>query len=274
MARGLAQLIRNAKQPPDPLTPLIDEYLLKRKFEPDPLPPTKERRRRGGRFGPSGMKCMRAGCFQFMQVPQKSVTSPEQELIFGVGNWTHHMWQAYFKDMERVLGKEKFAFLGHEVWCAVPKFYMAGNLDVHCLINGVPFIIDIKTMRDTTFNGHVFSNQPDPDHIPQITRYMRATGVQMGLLLYINKNDQRYKIFSVPYSKKEWMKTVAWAKGAINHLKRRSVPPMDSECTADSQMRKRCGWAHICYGPETVPLEQLIYDGQPDYRELWEETNN
>jgi hypothetical protein len=273
MARGLSRLIRTAKNPPDPLSALIDEYLIKRKYEPDPLPPTKSRRRRGGRFTPSGMKCMRAACFQFMQVEAHVATTPEQELVFGVGNWTHHMWQAYFKDMERILGPEQFQFFGHEVWCSVPKFYLAGNLDVHCAINGNPAIIDIKTINDAGFSQLHFKGQADPEHVDQLTRYLRAQDVPLGLLMYVNKNDQRYKIFVVRYDKRRWLKSVEWLRAGIRHLAEQTVPDMHEDCTADSSMRRYCKYATYCYGDDDLDLQALLYSGQKSFRELWEETS-
>lgn len=218
------------------------------------------------------MVCHRAAALQFMQVPPVIRTTPEQELIFGIGNWTHHMWQAYFKDMERVLGSDVVRFLGHELWCSVPKLYMAGNLDVHLELKGQPAIIDIKTINDAGFTSLTFSNRPNPDHVAQLTRYMRAVKVKMGLLLYCNKNDQRFRVFVVPYSKAEWYRSVEWLKKGIGYLRDRKVPPMHENCTADSSMRRYCKWAYCCWGSDTPDLEQLLYADKPAFDDLWEET--
>lgn len=272
MSRGLNQIVRRAVNPPDPLTPLIDEYLLARPYEPPPLPEKKGAYSAGGRFTPSSSGgCFRQSAFRFMRVKGQSRTTPEQELIFGVGNWLHRMWQSYFDDMQRVLGPERFKFIGYEVWCTVPKFYLAGNLDVWAEISGVPVIIDVKTANDRMYGNIIMRGTPPEDHVDQLVRYMRATGVPWGMLLYFDKDNQDYKIFEVRYKLELWTPTVRWLRTAIDFLLEEEVPPMHRECKVGTWMQKNCPYSYLCYKSPDIDLERLLYEGQPAIDKLWEE---
>lgn len=133
----------------EPLTEAIETYLVKR-------PHAKRRLRRhvismvdrprpGGRLSPSSIGgCKRHAVLSFLGVQGQRKIDTDLEMIFEDGNWRHHKWQALMLDMERVLGKKHFRVVSFEGRAVYEGLFIAGHLDVHVIIRGVHYIIDIK----------------------------------------------------------------------------------------------------------------------------------
>lgn len=262
--------------PPDPLTPLIEKYFFIRQSSAERaiseamsvVPP----HRAIGRFSPSSMgHCHRKDAFAYMGVRgKKPKLTTEQELIFEIGTWTHRMWQMFFRDMEKVLGSNVFRVIAIEGFCKVDQFHIAGRCDVHASIKGMPYIIDIKTIRDSGFQEIMTSSTPYKDHVEQLTRYMYARKIVYGILLYLNKNDQRYKIFQVNFDKTIWTASAKWANTTLNYLRQEMLPPRSEECSPDNAMGKNCAWCTLCWEKQRKTQIRKLYEGKPTADEIWE----
>lgn len=280
MTRSLKSMVKSAKDGSDPLSPLIDEYFLTRPgrhklYVPSP---DVDADFRSGRFSPSSSgdsKCIRAAAFQFVATSKKVKRDPEKELIFATGDALHLMWYGIFLDMQKVLGKERFEVVKIEGWVSLPELFFGGRFDILVRINGKLYIVDFKSINDAGFTRVMHGRGPNLDNRDQLIRYMRLKKVPLGILMYLNKNDSRWKVFVVEYRdhKDVWIKTVGWVKRAIGYLERQEVPPKHSECERDSSMARQCPFSYLCYAKKSKEdLHKLMYGGK-GYQEFWGEAD-
>src|SRR6202035_3917213 len=149
----LAKIIKTVRNKEiDPISPLIDDYLLRRDTAPLRLityeVPLVQRKRPPGRLSPSGIGgCIRKSAFSFVGMPGKRQVNLDGELIMEQGTWIHHKWQAIFKDMELVLGSDRFRVIEIEGEVRIPKYFIAGSFDIHIYIQGFGEIIVDKIGR-------------------------------------------------------------------------------------------------------------------------------
>lgn len=255
--RVIARMLKNMQEATEgePLSEAIDNYLLKRDKSHRRLRrhviTMVPRHRPAGRFSPSSLGgCHREAVFKFLGVKGKRRLDPDLELIFEDGNWRHHKWQALFLDMQKVLGRKNFRVVSFESDAILPDLYTAGSLDVHLVIAGVHYIIDIKGINDFGFK-RVCVDQvaPMPKHITQLTAYMKAKKIRRGIILYENKDKNHVKCFFVEYNKKDWRETVEWVETAVTALDNRRLPPKHPDCNRGQFAYRRCIFAGLCYGP-------------------------
>lgn len=270
----LNTMVRRAKR--DPLSPLIDRYLLERTTVPLPhvTPP---RPRLPGQLSPSDMRCLRRSAFKFMDAPQKRKRTPEQKIVFAVGDWYHWGWYGIFLHMEQVLGPDVFRVVGIERRARIKRFRMSGHLDVHVEIHGVPYIIDVKSCNDREFTERMHVRSPKDQHRKQLIRYLRAKKIKHGIIMYHNKNDQRWKVFEVPFDAELWLQTEKWLVKINRQLDAGKVPPRHDDCMPGTFMAKDCPYSHLCYkGSKPVGksrVRALLYEGKPSAQEMWEANN-
>jgi CRISPR/Cas system-associated exonuclease Cas4 (RecB family) len=258
----LSNLVKRMKnREADPLRPLLDEYLLRReasgtRYEVHPSGLV-SRFRPGGRLSPSAIGgCERQAAFKFLGVVGRRRLDPDLELIFDDGNWRHHRWQAIFLDMERVLGPKKFRVVSYEGHVKFPELFIAGNSDVVVEINGVRYVIDIKGIADWGF-AYIYTNDaPKEEHVDQLHCYMAGEEVELGLLHYDNKNDQRTRTFVVKFDPERFDYIRRWCKRVVRSLINRELPPMHPECDAGNFLFEKCPYAGLCYGRK--PEEQIL----------------
>lgn len=246
----------------DPLRPKIDKYLLVRHKAPKRLKKyvvnLEQRPRTPGRFSPSNlMGCQRQAAFTFLGIKGRTRIDPDTELIFEVGNWTHHMFFAIFKDMQIVLGKEEFEVLSIEEDVEVSDLYVAGSSDVVMRIDGKRYVWDGKTIKDRGFQEVLMNNAPLEKHVAQLISYMKAKKITRGCICYINKDNQHIKIFFVKYTQERWDKIEGWVARVIRKMERREVPPRHKDCKRGNYVYERCPYAKLCYGK--LDEEQLSH---------------
>lgn len=263
----LSRLVKNLQSTEkDPLTPLIDAYLLKRDASPtryrEAKIPVVPPARHPGRLSPSAIGgCQRKAVFTFMGVPGARRLDPELELKFDDGNWRHHRWQAMFRDMEAVLGPEVFRVLSVEEEVEYRPLRIAGRLDSAIAIHGTEYIVDFKGINDRGFSWVYNNNAPAEEHVSQLLSYMRCRGNMNGMIIYDNKNDQRTKVFIVTFTPEKWEELRTWCKRVLRYLKwKEELPPRHIECEAGSFLWDKCPFAHLCFGTKTEPqVERLAY---------------
>lgn len=277
--KSLVEHVKNEEH--DPLTPLIDEYLVKRvkpKYAKRRLTtyevPIGERPRPLGRFSPSTMcGCERQAAFKFLGVRGKTRINPDTELIFEDGNWRHHKWAALMLDMEKVL-KGKFRVLAIEEPIRIPKFFIAGTLDIRIeiKINGVwiEIVIDFKGANTYAFDVVHRQQAPRAEHVLQVHPYMRAKKVERGMILYDSKDRNEVHIFSVPFSQEKWNIIREWIGLVIEQIEDRELPPMHPECDRGNFLGDKCPFRGICYGnKDDDDIAEEIYKDYSNVRTLW-----
>lgn len=266
----------------DLLRPLVDEYILKRDASPNrylvhPVPVTSmgnvEGSRPAGRISPSGlMGCERQAVFKFLGVKGRRRKDPDQELVYDAGTWIGHKWQAIFLDMEAVLGKKRFRVVSYEQPVQYDDLYISGTLDVLVKIEGVLWLIEIKSINDNGYHWVLREGRPIPSHVYQLISYERARRVKRGLIWYENKNNQQTQAFVVEYRDSAWLEVRRWSRSVVSQLKRRQLPPMHPDCKRGNIWFERCAYAGLCYGTRTPEkLTAYAYRNYPGIDQLWKE---
>lgn len=278
----LSKLVKRLKAgDSDPLRPLVDEYLLKRDASPrryrvHPVPVTSMGNvpgsRPAGRISPSGLVgCERQAVFKFIGVKGRRRIDPDQELVWDAGTWIGHKWQAVFLDMQAVLGKKRFKVVSFEEPVQYDELYIAGTLDVLVRIEGVLWIIEIKSINDQGYHYILRTGQPILSHVYQLITYERSRRVHRGVIWYENKNKQETQAFVVDYRDSAWLEVRRWSRSVISYMKRQQLPPMHPDCKRGNIYFERCSYAGLCYGTRTPEkLTAYAYRGFTSLGELWE----
>jgi CRISPR/Cas system-associated exonuclease Cas4 (RecB family) len=92
-----------------------------------------------------------------------------------------------------------------------------GYLDAIIKWGDEEIVGEIKTTRQESFVFKETSGKPSANHLIQLLIYLKATGLQRGFLLYVNKNDQTFLVIPVELDDEnekiigdvfEWLRTV------------------------------------------------------------------
>jgi hypothetical protein len=283
----LSKLVKAMKaDDKDPLRPLIDEYLVKRE-----LPKYRKRRlkeyrvpmlsdvRPGGRLSPSSIcGCQRLAAYKFAGVRGERRVDPDNELIFDDGNWRHHKWQANFRDMERLLGRERFRVISIEERVGDADLYIAGSLDVLLAIKvrrgdawvWERYVIDIKGINVYGFSRITMDNSGKEEHVRQLITYCKLRGISRGLLLYENKNTNEIRTFKVVQNPELWREVQDWSREVIEHLEAGTLPPMHPDCEGGTYLWEKCPYRRLCYGCSVEEATTETYVHFRGVDEAWE----
>lgn len=282
--RILANIVRHIQdEEVDPLTPLIDEYLLKRnlpKYRSKRLKEysfdTEDRPRPGGRLSPSSLcGCERQAAFKFIGVEGVRRVDPNVELIFEDGHWRHHKWGYIFRDMEAVLGRRRFRVISIEEPIVIPSLYVAGSLDavIAIKIDGKwrRYVVDFKGANSFAFERAYRDRAPDPTYKKQILAYLKGRKIKKGILLYDSKNTSEPNVFVVPMTAGAWAEVKLWCKRIIEQLEGQKLPPMHPECQNGNFLYGKCPFKGICYGKlSDRQIRREVYVDFPGVDAMWE----
>lgn len=278
--RVIARLLKNMEEAVEgePLSEAIDRYLLKRHRSHRRLRSHRismvPRPRPHGRLSPSSlMGCRREAVFKFLGAEGQMKIDLDLEMIFEDGNWRHHKWQALFLDMQKVLGRKNFRVVSFESDAILPGLYVAGSLDVHIVVKGVHYIIDIKGINDYGFKRVcIDQDAPMPKHIDQLVAYMKAKKVRRGIILYENKDKNQVKNFLVTYDKERWKEVVKWCDSVITAMEDQRLPPKHHDCNHGQFGYRKCIYARLCFGKrDSDEIRDLVYEGFRSVEYSWEE---
>ncbi len=261
----------------DPLTPMVDRYLIERRNSRRRLLTytidVPERPRYAGRLSPSSIAgCQRKAVFNFLGAEKVNRVDPDTELIFEDGNWRHHKWQCMFRDMTKVLGKERFQLLSIEKKVLIPELYVCGRYDALIKINGKKYVVDFKGIRDYGFQYVYREHKPKEEHVKQLLTYCVARNVRRGILLYDNKDNQSFKCYVIEWDEDVWGEVERWCQKVIASLNRRQLPARHPGCSAGTFLFEHCVYAPICYGkyrddPERI--RRMVFRDFEGIDEAW-----
>jgi CRISPR/Cas system-associated exonuclease Cas4 (RecB family) len=267
----------------DPLTALIDEYLIKRE-QPEYANlriwsvtlPLVDRPRPGGRISPSSVcGCERQAAMKFVGVQGRTRIDPDEQLIFEDGKWRHHKWQTMFREMEQILGRDRFRVVSIEEPIVIDKLYIAGHLDAVIKIKVKKkwrrYVIDIKGANEYAWENAYQKQAPDPKYVRQIITYAKAKGIKRAILLYESKNRNKFYCFAVTVTPELWAEVQLWAKRIIEQVQDRKLPPMHPECHNGTFLYNKCPYKSMCFGKLTPrQLERKVYRDFDSIDAAWE----
>ena len=159
---------------------LIDRYLEK-EFKPKTI----------GRYYPSEVgSCLRKTWFSY-KYPKKTDTKLMR--IFEAGNMLHEFITSVIKSDKN----DNIELIKSEmpVQIKMKDFTISGRIDNLVLIkvNNKEVLVEVKSTK-------FLPKQHKKEHEIQLQLYMRATGIEEGMLLYIQKNNLQTASFPITYN--------------------------------------------------------------------------
>lgn len=115
------------------------------------------------------------------------------------------------------------------------------------------YVLDIKTSNTRNFL-YAKENGPKENYIVQLNIYMYALGIEQGLILYINKDNNDLLEFEIKLDKFLVETILEELTGELNWYGRKSeLPPIHFKCKKDtSSTFKQCKFNSFCIGCETI----------------------
>lgn len=135
-------------------------------------------------------KCQRAVFFKFKKAPKRGM-DPNILRMFDHGDYIHQLI------MKALLGARDIHVVSSEINIP-PQEIISGRADAVLSDGKELFVLDIKSM-----NSMIFRNleEPKEENVSQIQLYLHYFQIKKGILLYVNKDTQQLKEFSVDYDK-------------------------------------------------------------------------
>jgi hypothetical protein len=219
MAKDAKSLAADAQNPDYILTPMLNSYLMQ--HGNDPVKPeimqrvvdelTKPGRNRSGSFSASATgTCLRRQEFGYLGKPQDEVVYPGLQHTFHLGTWVGQQWAAtllqadLIEDIEVPLSWGRYRSMGsadgkgYVWWETVNPAFMKRE-----------FIWENKTAGEYSYKTIVENMTPLPKHIKQVTRYGLVSGIDLGVITYVDKGNvqghgwQEFVIEITPEMKEE-----------------------------------------------------------------------
>lgn len=169
--------------------------------------------------------------------------------IFAAGNSIHEKWQSMFKNCSGYV--KNFKLIRNEARSFSEKWKLYFTPDAIVEINGIRYIIEIKSMNTFSYKHVANSTNPHPSARKQLMLYMHLTGIHRGLILLEDKNSQDFEIFEVRYDYKEVVKyldRLQEIKAQYKELKKNNIQP-DRICKNNKVKRAiNCNMCEACFG--------------------------
>ncbi|MBI5148590.1 PD-(D/E)XK nuclease family protein [Candidatus Pacearchaeota archaeon] len=206
---------------------LIDNHLIK-----------ENKPREIGKYWPSEVgSCLRKVWYSY-KIPKE--TDSNLLRIFESGNLLHEF-------IANVIKSEKnpdVELLKAEMPIKIEEkeFTVSGRVDnlVMLKINNEEVLVEVKSTK-------FLRNEPQESHVTQLQLYMHATGVQKGIVLYIQKDNLQTRWFNFTYDKKKAEKILARFKVLHETLKKDKIPePEAKKCKELNWMCNYCHWKDEC----------------------------
>ncbi len=177
-------------------------------------------------------KCQRSIFFKFKNVPEKTL-DPQLLRMFEHGDLLH-------RNIFSVLYRLK---IGVTTEVSIPaQEIVSGRADALLTIDGQNYVLDIKSI-----NGILFSKMTGPkiENVYQLQLYMHFFNIDKGILLYIDKNFQKFKEFIIDYNKDICENLVKNFEELDKKVKSEIVPDVVPNFPSDWQC-KYCAFKQLC----------------------------
>ena len=142
-----------------------------------------------------------------------------------------------------------------------------GYLDAIINWQDEKIVCEIKPTRQESFVFKQLNGKPSANHLIQLLIYLKATGIQRGFLLYVNKNDQTFVVIPVELDETnekiiedvfEWLRTTykAYQDGV---LPQRPFRKSKETGLPSNNICRNCPVQKACFaGPEGTVLIPLM----------------
>jgi len=196
-----------------------------------------------GRYYPSEI----GGCLRKVWYSYKQPKPVQMDLIkiFEVGNIMHH----FVAEVMRSEKNQHVQLVESELPFKVQMegLVVSGRIDDLLLLkeDGKKLLVEVKSTGNLSF-----THGPEPAHLMQLQLYMHVLKEYNGVLLYIEKNTLRTKIFDIPYDGIQ--AAVALQRFVTLHKYITTNQPPEPEARASRKeeigwMCKRCDWREECF---------------------------
>lgn len=147
---------------------------------------------------------------------------PERLKIFEIGNILHEFIIQVFKS-EKNINSIKFLESEFPFKLNQKDFTISGRLDDVLVAkeDNRKMIIEVKTVRDIRS-----TLKPNKHHVMQLQFYMHATGINDGVVLYIDKMNLKTKAFEIQYDEKHSL-DILKRFSTLHELLKKDVLPID-----------------------------------------------
>ena len=197
-----------------------------------------------GRYYPSEVgNCLRKVWYSY-KYPQE--IDADLRKIFEAGNIIHGFVVEVLKseknkDVELLKSEMPFKI-------DVNDFTVSGRVDDLVLVktSGKSVLVEVKSTKNIDFVKSAQTN-----HVTQLMFYMEATGVHNGIVLYIDKNSLKSKVFEIPFDKNKAAEIFDRFKFLNENLKKNSLPNAEAKEVKDMNwMCRFCEYKNKCDGNE------------------------
>lgn len=191
------------------LKELIDKFYLDRERE-------KRERRKEERtkFYISEVgKCGRSIFFRFKKAPGREIEA-ERLRLFEYGDYIHQLILRPLISLRLIRATEIDI---------PPQEIVSGRADAIISIDGEPYVLDIKSISGKMNLERMIEPKLE-DHY-QIQLYLHYFGIKKGILLYLNKDTQELKEFSVNYNNELVEKLLAEFEKLKSRIESNILPP-------------------------------------------------
>lgn len=193
-----------------------------------------------GRYYPSEVgSCLRKVWYSY-KYPQK--VDPDLLKIFEAGDIIHGFVVEVLKSEKNHDVKLLDAEIPFSI--KVGDFVISGRVDDLVLVksSGENVLIEVKSTKDVSI-----VKKPQSNHVMQLMFYMKATGVHKGVVLYIDKNNLKSKVFEVEFDPENCAKIFDRFAFLHDYLKRNGLPESEAKQVADMNwMCKYCEYRNKC----------------------------
>ncbi len=217
--------------------------------------------------------CSRQVAMAMLQYPQEKL-GPQQLLVFEHGNSMHERYQGYFEKMGILMAKElplnsksENQWTSHQ--CKILR--IRGRTDAVVKVDGVDYIIELKSAKDKSFNN-MKRYGPYDSYQDQLQLYMFLTQIKKGLILIENKDNQDLAEFDFDYNEENASRLVKKINTINDYVMNLSLPPI--ELKPNSFDCTYCSYKYFCrqkdvekYIQENAVWLQVVLKAQthPDY---------
>jgi len=180
----------------------------------------------------------------FSMIGLEQAPIPAQTLRkFDNGNDMHERYGVYFENANILSGKE--------IVVKKDEPPISGRLDAILNISNTLFVCELKSIHSYGFKQIYKTKVGKPEHISQLQVYMDITGINNGLLVYENKDDQEFVALHCTLDKELIKQLYAKLFSVLEYLKIGKLP---SRCIFCSILKPNvyCSYTKICSSMEKI----------------------
>lgn len=190
-------------------------------------------------------KCPRSVFFKFKQAPCRDL-EPRILRLFDHGNYIHEL-------IVKALSGQN-VLRGDEVNIPANNL-ISGRADALIQVEGQDYVVDIKSINSVGFRT---LTEPSPEYIYQLQLYLHFFQIEQGILLYVNKDTQDLKEFTLDHDPALCERLLDDLEKLGSKIEANLVPVRLDDFPSNGQCRY-CSYKEVCsmVGAEEVSWEDL-----------------